>query len=229
MQTNLYTKNKLQTFTLFILLLLLLWVTWILAKDWLRPNIIKLLGGFTKSEVQMTRDTLSVKYNDIYVKYKEVVTKATEISKPEYITKYRYLPQPNTKNISTTGNSQPQYVEIEAVKRYNTAVNDSILDGNIETIIDIDSCKLVTQTLTYKPKIPYIREKIITIVETKETILSQEAKAYIGIGTDVNTLNIITPKVYYLTKKKWLLNAGYSKSFDPIYPDSFTVGIAKLF
>ena len=222
-------SSKFRTVLLFVLILLLLLVGWFIGKDWLRPNIIKLLGGFTQSEVKMTRDTLDIKYKDIYIKYKELETKATDLVISDTIFKYKYIPIHNTKDPSTMGKTPPQYIEIQHAKRYVTSINDTILDGNIETILDIDSCKIVSQSLKYTPKIPYIREKIITIVETKETILSQEPKARLGAGMDANLNKEIIPKIYYLTKKNWLYNGGYTKSLDPTRPDTFTIGIAKLF
>jgi len=214
-------KNILIVIIIIILLIFLYSIT----KDWLKPRIVKALGGYTQSEMKHTVDTLDVKYNDIYIKYKKIETKVAVIPEPEYI----YVNVPTTNKLSTKGKVQPTITQKTLVKRYVTAINDTILDGNIETMLSIDSCKIISQTFKYTPKIPYIREKIITIVETKETILSDKPKAYIGIGLDVNTINQVTPQALYLTKKKWLYKAGYTKSIDNQYPAAITVGISKLF
>ena len=117
----------------------------------------------------------------------------------------------------------------ERVKRYSTSVNDSILDGNIETILSLENCKIISQRLNYTPKIPYIREKIVTIVNNTETILSDKPKAYIGAGINVSSNNQITPQVLYLTKKKWLYNIGYQKDITNQLPNTIQIGVAKLF
>jgi hypothetical protein len=214
--------------TILIVLIILFFST-ILIKDWLVPKVIKGLGGFTKSEVKSTKDTLSIKYNDIYIKYKKLETKVNVIPPPEYVPVYRYVVKQDPNKPSITGKITEKIVEIKGVNRYMTVINDTILQGNIETIISIDSCKLISQSLKYEPKIPYIREKIITIVETKETILSQEPKAYIGGGLDVNSFNQITPNLIYMTKKKLIYKGGYIKSLDNKTSNGFTIGIAKVF
>jgi len=212
-----------------IIIIILLIFLYSLTKDWLKPRIIKALGGYTQKEIKATRDTLSVKYNDIYTKYKEIETKGVINPKVEYVPVYKHIKEPKTNSFSITGKVQPEYLQIQGVKRYQTAINDTILDGNIETILSLDSCKIVSQSFKYKPKIPYIREKIVTIVETKETILSNKPKAFIGIGLDINSVNQVTPQILYLSKKKWLYKGGYTKSINNQYPNSITIGIAKLF
>lgn len=201
----------------------------ILLKDWLIPKIIVGLGGYTESKTKVTKDTLSIKYKDLYIKYKELQTKVTDIPEPEYIDNYSYVKKTNTKDTSTTGKIQPKITVSERVKRYNTAINDSILTGNIETILSLEDCKIISQSLNYQPKIPYIREKIITVVETKETVLSQKERAYIGGGIEANLNNQITPQILYLTKKKWLYKVGYQKDITNTLPNTVQVGIAKLF
>jgi hypothetical protein len=218
-------RNILLLATAIIVILLL----WSFTKDWIKPRIVKSLGGYTESEVKMTRDTLEVRYNDIYIKYKEILTKVVDIPEPEIIIDYRYIPVNTPLNPSTKGKSDTENVQFATVKRYQTAVNDTILDGIITSIITVDSCKLVEQSFKYTPKIPYIREKIVTIVETKETILSDKPKAYIGAGLQVNTLNQVTPNIKYLTKSKWLIEGGYSKSLENTYPDAVIIGVAKFF
>ena len=210
-------------------IVMILWLLWIVGRDWLKPNIIKGLGGYTNSEMKHTTDTLSIKYNNIFIKYKELEVKAQLIGKPEYISVYKYIKEQNTNDTSTTGKVQPQITTILGVKRYQTIINDTILQGNIETILSLDSCKIVSQTLKYQPKIPYIREKIVTIVNNTETILSDKPKAYIGAGINVSSNNQITPQVLYLTKKKWLYNIGYQKDITNQLPNTIQIGVAKLF
>jgi len=209
--------------------ILILWFLYTLCKDWLKPTLIKALGGYTQKETKTTIDTLEVKYKDIYMKYKKLQTKAVIDKAPEYLPDYKYTTQTNTNKLSTTGKVLPSTPVNRGVMRYQTAINDSILTGNIETLISIDSCKIVSQTLNYEPKIPYIREKIITVVKTVDNTVSDKPKAYIGLGLDINTINQITPQALYLTKKKWLYKGGYTKSLDNKFPAAITVGIAKLF
>lgn len=223
MRTTMRTLLKLGI-TVVILLLL-----WKFTKDWIKPRLVKALGGYTEKEVKTTVDTLTVKYKDIYVKYKELQTKVTVIPEPIYIDNYVYVKETKTNSLNTTGSSQPKITVSERVKRYSTSVNDSILDGNIETILSLENCKIISQSLNYTPKIPYIREKIVTIVNNTETILSDKPKAYIGAGINANLNNQVTPQVLYLTKKKWLYNIGYQKDITNQLPNTIQVGVAKLF
>lgn len=223
MRTTMRTLLKLGI-TVVILLLL-----WKFTKDWIKPRVVKALGGYTEKEVKTKVDTLTVKYKDIYVKYKELQTKVAVIPEPIYIDNYVYVKETKTNNLNTTGSSQPKITVSERVKRYSTSVNDSILDGNIETILSLENCKIISQSLNYTPKIPYIREKIVTIVNNTETILSDKPKAYIGAGLNASSNNQITPQVLYLTKKKWLYNIGYQKDITNQIPNSIQIGISKLF
>lgn len=223
MRTTMRTLLKLGI-TVVILLLL-----WKFTKDWIKPRVVKALGGYTEKEVKTKVDTLTVKYKDIYVKYKELQTKVAVIPEPIYIDNYVYVKETKTNSLNTTGSSQPKITVSERVKRYSTSVNDSILDGNIETILSLENCKIISQSLNYTPKIPYIREKIITIVNNTETILSDKPKAYIGAGLNASSNNQITPQVLYLTKKKWLYNIGYQRDLSNQIPNSIQIGISKLF
>ena len=223
MRTTMRTLLKLGI-TVVILLLL-----WKFTKDWIKPRVVKALGGYTEKEVKTKVDTLTVKYKDIYVKYKELQTKVTVIPEPIYIDNYVYVKETKTNSLNTTGKSDLKIMASERVKRYSTSVNDSILDGNIETILSLENCKIISQSLNYTPKIPYIREKIVTIVNNTETILSDKPKAYIGAGINVSSNNQITPQVLYLTKKKWLYNIGYQKDITNQLPNTIQIGVAKLF
>ena len=223
MRTTMRTLLKLGI-TVVILLLL-----WKFTKEWIKPRVVKALGGYTEREVKTKVDTLTVKYKDIYVKYKELQTKVAVIPEPIYIDNYVYVKETKTNSLNTTGKSDLKIMASERVKRYSTSVNDSILDGNIETILSLENCKIISQSLNYTPKIPYIREKIVTIVNNTETILSDKPKAYIGAGINVSSNNQITPQVLYLTKKKWLYNIGYQKDLSNQLPNSIQIGISKLF
>ena len=223
MRTTMRTLLKLGI-TVVILLLL-----WKFTKDWIKPRVVKALGGYTEKEVKTKVDTLTVKYKDIYVKYKELQTKVAVIPEPIYIDNYVYVKETKTNSLNTTGKSDLKIMASERVKRYSTSVNDSILDGNIETILSLENCKIISQSLNYTPKIPYIREKIVTIVNNTETILSDKPKAYIGAGINANLNNQVTPQVLYLTKKKWLYNIGYQKDITNQLPNSIQIGISKLF
>ena len=223
MRTTMRTLLKLGI-TVVILLLL-----WKFTKDWIKPRVVKALGGYTEKEVKTKVDTLTVKYKDIYVKYKELQTKVTVIPEPIYIDNYVYVKETKTNSLNTTGKSDLKIMASERVKRYSTSVTDSILDGNIETILSLENCKIISQSLNYKPKIPYIREKIVTIVNNTETILSDKPKAYIGAGINANLNNQVTPQVLYLTKKKWLYNIGYQKDITNQLPNTIQIGVAKLF
>ena len=223
MRTTMRTLLKLGI-TVVILLLL-----WKFTKDWIKPRVVKALGGYTEKEVKTKVDTLTVKYKDIYVKYKELQTKVAVIPEPIYIDNYVYVKETKTNSLNTTGKSDLKIMASERVKRYSTSINDSILDGNIETILSLENCKIISQSLNYTPKIPYIREKIVTIVNNTETILSDKPKAYIGAGLNASSNNQITPQVLYLTKKKWLYNIGYQKDLSNQLPNSIQIGISKLF
>lgn len=227
------TRKRIFTILKIVVLMLLTLIIWKFTKDWAKPRLVKALGGYSQMEMKVTRDTLEIRYKDVYTKYKTYEAKALSISEPEYITEYKYIEVPQTENTSTTGKvgdqKSPPKVKFADVKRYYTVISDSILDGKIETVISVDSCKIVAQSLKYEPKIPYIREKIVTVVEYRDRILSDKPKAYIGLGLDLNSINQVTPQLLYMGKTKWLYKAGYTRSLDNKYPEAITVGIAKLF
>ena len=222
-------RNTMRTLLKLGITVVILLLLWKFTKDWIKPRVVKALGGYTEKEVKTKVDTLTVKYKDIYVKYKELQTKVTVIPEPIYIDNYVYVKETKTNSLNTTGKSQPKIMASERVKRYSTSINDSILDGNIETILSLENCKIISQSLNYTPKIPYIREKIVTIVNNTETILSDKPKAYIGAGINASSNNQITPQVLYLTKKKWLYNIGYQKDITNQLPNTIQIGVAKLF
>lgn len=222
-------SNTIKNILIAVAVIIVLCFLYQLTKDWLKPTLIKALGGYTEKQEKTTVDTLAAKYKDIYVKYEKLKTEALITKPPVYIPRYIYTKEPQTNKPSFTGKSLPSTPEIGAVLHYETVINDTILTGTIETIIALDSCKILSQSLNYTPKIPYIREKIVEVVKHTETTLGDKPKAYIGAGLDINFNNQITPQALYLTKKKWLYKAGYTKSLDNQFPNTVTIGIAKLF
>ena len=113
MRTTMRTLLKLGI-TVVILLLL-----WKFTKDWIKPRVVKALGGYTEKEVKTKVDTLTVKYKDIYVKYKELQTKVAVIPEPIYIDNYVYVKETKTNSLNTTGKSDLQIMASERVKRYS--------------------------------------------------------------------------------------------------------------
>jgi hypothetical protein len=228
MNIPVYTQYKKIIRTGVIVLLLLL--LFHLAKDWLRPNIIKLLGGYTKREMTTTIDTLSVKYDTLYFKYNKLVTNVDVIVKRDTVTNYLIKWKVKPQN---SGSDAPISIPV-AYTSFNP-INDTLISGTIKTVIDARNCEIVEQNLEYKPKFPILVKEYITIKETVTETLSEEPKVKLGIGADATFNKDFSLFGVYQSKSNWQIQGGYqwnTNTFDSNNirnTGAIKVGLVKLF
>lgn len=234
METN---KNILYNIIRGIVFLFILGVIWLIGKDWLKPNLIKALGGYTAKDYKETVDTLSIQRDSFYAKYARLTLKVETIKPAEviYVPKYIKSTDNNT-SIPPKGKQQnlpSDKVEIDSIYRYFQAISDSLIDGNIETIIDPINCKMTSQSLVYTPKFPTIVKETITLEKTKETTLYDKPKAKIGIGINGTTDKKVGGILLYQTPKGIQFQGGIQFNTKDFIPNKnkkeFSVGIIKLF
>ena len=224
--SNVYLRRSVQA----IMILILIWLLWSFGNYWLRPMIIKGLGGYTARQVQERIDTLEVKRDTVWLKHKEVETKVVNIEKPVVVYKYKTLPNPNT-----TGKNSPSSSSLlDSVYTYSHVISDTLINGNIETVVNPIDCKIIAQKLKYKPKFPIIVKEYITVEKTKTETLYDKPKAKIGIGLTGTSNNEIGGLGVYQTSKNWQIQGGYIKSLNSnVYSSNtsgnITVSIIKLF
>ena len=194
----------------------------------IKPFIIKSLGGYTQSSMTVTVDTLSKKIDSIFFKYDSIRTIVKSPLKPEII--YKYVPKyinivPNSSTPSIKGNQEV----IDSVFVYNQAISDSVINGNIKTIVNLTNCKIVEQSLEYTPKIPIIVRETITIEKKIETVKENVSK--IGIGGIADNTQRVGILLAYQTKKKWQYQAFYSKdvSINPSQKNVIGISVIKFF
>jgi hypothetical protein len=146
-----------------------------LVKDWLKPKLIVALGGYTTKETTIVTDTIVGKskidtlavFNG-YVKTKGIILNP----KPEIV--YRYISPVNE-------------MIVDSVKRFQVAVKDSLVNGNL-SIINSFNGDLLNVDFIYYPLFPkYIRETIPNYITVTKTEYLSKDRSYIGIGAGIDT------------------------------------------
>lgn len=238
---NIYIRRTIQV----IIILAILLFTWHVGKDWLRPKIIKGLGGYTKSEVTRKVDTLESHFDTLYFKYKEVITEL-DLKDREEIKDFTYVPKTDVSQSATTISNKgkvlitpstpPQRpVSLPFAYKHENDVSDTLISGKVITYINPSDCNIVQQTLQYTPKFPIIVKEYIPIKETITETLSDKPRAYFGIGVLGTTNKDIGGQILYQTPSKWQYGVGYIKYDNSILlPDkqntgTITISITKLF
>ena len=223
-----------------IIILIILWLLWTMGGTWLKPTIIKGLGGYTNSEYKETVDTLEIQRDTIYLKYSKLETLVENMQEPIIKYKYKYIDksvvQKGKESSSTTKGKQsldpPIMQEVDSVYAYSQVVGDSLIDGNIHTIINLSNCKIIEQKLIYKPKFPIIVKETITIEKTKETTLENK-KTNIGFGGTATSRATIGVLGVYQTKELWQIQLGYNwvnkRIIDDKNKTEVSLSIIKLF
>lgn len=232
------TENKtIRAIVRTIIIIIILWLIWTLGKDWLRPTIIKGLGGYTNREYKETVDTLSIQRESIMYKYANLETLVENMQEAKVVYKYKYKDRYKDSTSSTTkGNQSPNahdIYEADSVYVYTQGISDTLIDGKIRTVIDMSNCKIVEQSLNYKPKFPIIVKETVTIEKVKETTLSNK-KAHIGIGGVVSSKANVGVVVAYQTKSLLQFQVGYNLINNQVVTDKtrkneISIGIIKLF
>lgn len=249
MTTNIYVKRGIQ----ILIVLILLWLGWTVGKDWLRPRIIKGLGGYTARDVKMKIDTLEIRYDTVYFKYQEQKIRA-DIAEGKVINNYQpasstspfkgneqasgsnsALSNQTKDNSIALNSSTSNPIIYDKVFEYINPISDSLIDGNIRAVVNSSDCKLIELGLNYTPKFPKFITKTVTVEKVITETLYDKPKAYFGIGGTANSRGNVGGTLVYQTPKKWQYQAGYQWDTKiGITPDknttgAVTVSIIKLF
>ena len=227
-----------------IVIILLLITIWYIGKDWLRPKVIKALGGYTAMEHRETIDTLNTKYDSIYFKFDSLnsevfILNDVNFKKDNTIKYYKELNLNNRKRLNDIiiHHNGKDFIKIDSTfantSDYDLDVTDSLIKGHIRTSINLNDCSVIAQSLNYIPLFPKIITKTVTVEKTIQNILSDKPKGYIGIGITSTSDNSVGGVILYQTSNKWQFQAGYNKylSTSPAIPTKGNVqlGIIKLF
>lgn len=193
-----------------LVLLLLLYFT----RGWWSNKVIERLGGYTKKDIEITIDTISKRYDTIYPKYKELVTKVKVLEDREVVNNYytTQIVKEITKNGDTIEVRKP--VTYPLVYRHLNPISDSLIDGNIETFINPLDSKIVDQTLRYKPKFPIFIKEYITIEKKVTETLSIEPKNKIGFGIRGTSEKEVGVIGVYQLKNNWQFQVDVNKNLD---------------
>lgn len=204
-----------------------------LLKDWARPFLIKSLGGYTKSDVEVTIDTISKKYDTIYYQHKRLLTEVDSLRDRKEINNYYYTTKEIVTNEKGEQSEQVKSVYAPIVYSFENPVNDTLIEGKIFTIYDPLNKKIVKQTLDYKPKFPIFIKEYITIQKTVKETLSNEERPKIGIGVVGNTDLYTGPIAVYQFKSGLQIQGAYEFDLNKSAIDRpksiITIGIIKLF
>lgn len=193
---NIYIRQIIRS----LLLLLVLYFLIHLSKDWFIPQIIKGLGGYTAKETKVIVDTTSIRRDTIYLpsKIREVKVVVKEPVKKVILIKESLTSIDSLKT------------KTKQVYEYNLALNDSLIDGNINTTIDLNSCKILTQDLKYHPKFPIVVKEYITVEKKVTETLFDKPRVHIGGGIIGSANGTLGGVVVYQTPKNLQFQIGYS-------------------
>ena len=194
-----------------------------------KDNVIEALGGYTEKTYKETIDTLEIRRDSIFYKYDSIKTVVDNIVEPKVITKY--VPIGNSSTATSTkgkGFKQPQPTPIDSVYAYFQPISDTLIEGKITTIVNLQNSKIVEQSLEYKPKFPIIVKEYITIEKTKEVTIANKPKNRVGLGLGAATNNTIGATGVFQTKKLWQYQVGYNWGNTQIIPNQQTQGIIEV-
>lgn len=210
-----------------IIVAILIWLMFIFLGDWVKPKVIKALGGFTAVEYKTTIDTLEIKYDSIFYKYNTVKGKVDTIYEPIIV--YKDKIKVVIKDV-VTGEVTENETTFDRLYSYQNPYNDTLISGIITTKVNLNDCKIVFQGLEYKPKFPIIVKEYITIEKKVIETLYDKPSAKIGIGALSTFKGNVTAVGVYQTPSNWQYIGGYTKDVtNPIDKGAVTIGIIKLF
>lgn len=213
-----------------LIILTVIWFIWHVGKDWLRPRIIKQLGGFTAREYKETIDTIQHTIDTFYMPSKERIVEV-KVGKPSVTTSNLLSSSFNGKVTNLVFDSINKIDPQTPVYTYNLPLNDSLIEGVINTT---STGKIITQSLNYKPKFPIFIKETISVEKNKEQTLYDKSKAYFGIGITGTTNKDVGGLLIYQTPKKIQVQAGYTRNLDnPLLQNTnkgiVSVSLIKLF
>lgn len=194
-----------------------------------KGGLIRSLGGYTQQDVKETIDTISIKTDTVFYAGDTIRTIIEVIKEPILVTKWK-----NQSQSSFKGKLNPENPLIDSVYVYNQPVSDTLIEGNIKTIVNLKTSKIVQQSLDYKPKFPIFINKTITIEKVIEKTLTNPPRNKYGIGITGTNQAEVGGLLVFQTKKNWQYQGGYllgaNKALNNDYKQgTITVSIIKLF
>lgn len=203
-----------------------------LLKDWWKDRLIISLGGYTKKTEKITIDTTAIKRDTVYLDTSKRDIKPVIQKIDIDITEYKELLEKYKKELELVKGKESAK---DSIYRYSTKVEDSLINGNITTLIHGRTASLIDQKFNYNPKFPKTITETITIRETKTETLSKERNKF-GVGLEASNLETLGVKAIYLTKNDWVFEIGYNKAFNNelIFREKpvegfITIGVSKTF
>lgn len=213
-----------------LVLLLLFW----LGGDWARTKLITALGGYTEIETKETIDTTSVEYDTIYMKYDKLFAKVDSLLTRKETSNYIHTYKETIIQKDGTTKEETRTEILPLVYTHENPISDTLINGIIKTIINPADCKILYQDLQYKAKFPNIVSKTITIEKTKESTLTKDKRALLGVGLNVNSDRSAGIVGAYQFKNNTQIQLNYNKNFDTRIEvdrpkDVFGVTLIKFF
>jgi hypothetical protein len=221
---NIYFRQIARTVIITLVVLLI----WKIGGDWFKPFIIESLGGYTARENVTVIDTVEVRRDTIYIK-----------STPKTIKVVIKEPTKNEQTSSSTKGKIPTSIYkdslgLTGIYTYNLSISDTLLQGNIKTVIDFDLDKITSQNLNYSVKIPKLVKEYTTIEKSITETLHNKPRGYIGTGITITSDKTIGGLLIYQTPKKLQYQVGYNRQLINLTSnttslDIISVSIVKLF
>ena len=176
-----------------------------------KDTVIKLLGGYTHKTVETKIDTVykvgkidTLEVFKDYIKTKGIILNP----KPKIVYKYKYI-HPISQELE----------EVDSIKAFKVAVNDSIIEGEINVINKFNG-DLIHANIEYKPLFPKVLHRVDTIFVNKErqVTLSNKVSKF-GIGAGVSNLPSLSVLGSFTTRNGLQFIYEYSKPVNtPLIP-----------
>lgn len=197
-----------------VAIIVILLILAFIFKDWLRGFIITSLGGYTQKEtlteikteyIEGKIDTIAFFNHYVETEGYDIVEK--KIIKEEVTVQYEVF---DTIKKTVVVIDSIKSVEL---KQFDTKVKDSLIDGVI-TVKNFFNGDLKSASIKYKPLFPKFLTKTDTIIKRiKETnTLSNENRAYFGVGAGFNNYEILSLSASYITENRWQFIGTFGKS-----------------
>jgi hypothetical protein len=191
------------------------------CKNTIKPAIINGLGGYTDTEYKIHTDTLKSTFDSIYFKYDSLQTVIYRLGKQKVITDfktqivYKDRKDTNTK-VSSKGNTSALSTFLTSTDTIYASVfeqvnafSDTLNEGTVTSYVNPSDCKIIAQTLCYKPKNPILVRETKNVITTKETTLTNKPRGLIGFGGAIDSNKNLGISGAYMFPNKLQIQGSY--------------------